>query len=85
MTKGAPPGSKAVAYPSGWMTGDNFDIYWTHFIKFVKCTKESPVLAILDNHDSHITPQGIQKCKDTLLTLPPHTSHKLQPLDIWAV
>uniref|UniRef100_A0A1B6KXW8 DDE-1 domain-containing protein n=1 Tax=Graphocephala atropunctata TaxID=36148 RepID=A0A1B6KXW8_9HEMI len=84
MTKGAPPGSKAVAYPSGWMTGDNFEIYWDHFMKFVKCTKESPVLAILDNHDSHITPKGIQKCKDNgiiLLTLPPHTSHKLQPLD----
>ncbi|KAJ8870481.1 hypothetical protein PR048_029503 [Dryococelus australis] len=82
--QGAPPGPKVVAYPSGWMTGGNIEIYWDHFIIFVKCAKEMPVLAILDSHDSHTTPAGNQKCKDSgiiRLTIPPHTSHKLQPLD----
>lgn len=84
MTCGAPPCSVAVGHPSGWMTGENFEKYWDHFIKFSKCSVKDPVLVILDNHESHITPTGIHKCKDngiTLLTLPPHTSHKLQPLD----
>lgn len=66
------------------MTAENFEDYWLHFIKFSKCSKRNPVLVILDNHESHISPRGLQMCKDngiTLVTLPPHTSHKLQPLD----
>lgn len=84
MTKGAPPGSVASANPSGWMIGDNFELYLYHFIKHVKCTKQSPVFAILDNHDSHITPAGISKSQGNgvvVLTIPPQTCHKLQPLD----
>lgn len=82
MSKGALPGSKAVAYPSGWMIGDNFENYWDHFIKFGKYTKDG-ILPIpvhkkwhpCHNHDSHITPEGIQNCKDNgiiLLTIPPN-------------
>lgn len=39
---------------------------------------------IFDNHESHISIDSIIFCKDNgihLLTLPPHTSQKLQPLD----
>lgn len=84
MTVGAPPGTSVAAHPSGWMTGDNFVLFLHHFIKYTKCTKDRQVLVIMDNHDSHITPTGLQICKDNgivLLTIPPHTSHKLQPLD----
>lgn len=84
MTRGGPPGMQAAAHPSGWMTGENFQLYLHHFIKFTKCSKNNEVLIILDNHESHISVEGLQLCKDngiTLLTLPPHTSHKLQPLD----
>jgi DDE superfamily endonuclease len=38
----------------------------------------------MDNHESHISVAIIDFCKDngiTLLTFPPHCSHKLQPLD----
>ena len=38
----------------------------------------------MDNHDSHISIETIDIFKEngvTLLTLPPHCSHKLQPLD----
>ncbi|XP_051157997.1 uncharacterized protein LOC127279600 [Leptopilina boulardi] len=41
-------------------------------------------LLILDNHESHLTIEGLEFCKRNnidILTLPPHTSHKLQPLD----
>lgn len=84
MSKGAPPGSHVVAHPSGWMTRENFEVFLKHFIKFSKASREHRVLLVLDNHDSHITPNGINLCRQngiTLLTLPPHTSHKLQPLD----
>ncbi|KAJ8884773.1 hypothetical protein PR048_010969 [Dryococelus australis] len=66
------------------MTGDNFELYLEHFIKFTRCSTENRVLIVLDNHESHITPKGLQICNDNgiaLVTLPSHTSHRLQPLD----
>lgn len=84
MSIGAPPGTGVAAHPSGWMTGENFELYLHHFIKYSKCSKESPVLLVLDNHNDHITPQCFQICKDNgivLITLSSHTSHQLQPLD----
>lgn len=85
MTRGAPPSSEAVTHPSGWMTSDNFELYLIHFIKYTKCSLENKSLLILDNHFSHISPKGLNICKErgvVLLTIPPHTSHKLQPLDV---
>lgn len=66
------------------MTKSNFVIFLKHFIKHVKCAKESKVLMLLDNHDSHILNTSLNLAKNNgivLLTFPPHTSHKLQPLD----
>ena len=43
------------------------------------------VLLILDNHQSHISIEAITFAKENgivLLTIPPHTSNKLQPLDL---
>ena len=72
------------AHSSGWMTSDNFLVFIKHFVQVVKCTKEHPVLLLLDNHDSHTSIQTIDFCKENgvvLLSFPPHCSHKLQPLD----
>lgn len=85
MTEGAPVGSKAVTHQSGWMTAENFEVYLRHFIKFVKCSRDKMVLLVLDNHASHISPNVLDICKSNgivLLTIPPHTSHRLQPLDV---
>ncbi|KAK9744621.1 IMP dehydrogenase / GMP reductase domain [Popillia japonica] len=38
----------------GWMTKDNFLLSLKHFVKYVKCSVEEPVLLIIDNHESHI-------------------------------
>ncbi|XP_041371560.1 uncharacterized protein LOC121385091 [Gigantopelta aegis] len=84
MLRGAPPGSVGVAHPSGWMTGENFVVFLHHFIKNVRCSKDHPVLIIMDNHDSHTTINALNVAKENgivLLTFPPHCSHKLQPLD----
>jgi hypothetical protein len=82
--KGSPPGSSGAANPSGWMTASNFELFLQHFIKFVRCSKDNMVLMIFDNHESHISIASLNLAKDNgiiLLTFPPHTSHKLQPLD----
>ena len=84
MMKGAPPDSIGVANPSGWMSAACFTEFIKHFIKHTKCSKDRPAILILDNHDSHISIEAIDLSKEnnvTLLTLPPHCSHKLQLLD----
>lgn len=82
---GAQPGSKGVAAKSGYMNSDLFtNGYLPFFVQQSRCIPESPVLLILDNHSSHISLTAVDYCKSSgivLLTLPPHTSHKLQPLD----
>lgn len=48
-------------------------------------TKENPILLLCDNHKSHISIEAIDYARENwivYLTFPPHTSHKLQPLDV---
>lgn len=83
----APAGSAMVGHPkaSGWMTNENFSEFMVHFIKHAKPSSEHPALLILDNHQSHINLNVINYTKEnhvTLLSFPPHCSHKLQPLDV---
>ena len=80
----APSGSSGGSNPSGWMNEDNFIAYVKHFIQNVKCSKDAPALLLLDNHDSHLSIEALDLLKDngvTVLSFPPHCSHKLQPLD----
>lgn len=84
MTDNAPPGSAGAPHPSGWMTATNFVLFLQHFKKHVRCSKENPCLIIFDNHESHISIDSVNFARDNgihLLTIPPHTSQKLQPLD----
>ena len=50
----------------------------------VRCTTTSPVLLLLDNHDSHLSIEVLDYAKDhgiVMLSFPPHCSHHMQPLD----
>ena len=79
-----PPGSIGTANGSGWMQEDDFVVFLKHFVNHAKPDKDDPVLLILDNHDSHLSIEALNFCKESgiiLLSLPPHTFHKLQPLD----
>jgi hypothetical protein len=65
-----------------WSHGNKFLEFLGHFIYHVKQTKNQ-VLLLLDNHESHITISAITKCQANaviMLTFPPHTRHKQQPL-----
>lgn len=84
MIHGAPQGTIGATNQSGWSNEGLFLTYLKHFIEFTKPSKESPVLCIMDNHDSHISVPVIELAKTNglvLLSLPPHTSHKMQPQD----
>ena len=82
----APPGSDASGHPkaTGWMTEDTFVKYMKHFVKYTTPSEAKPIILLLDNHVSHISVECITFAKEnniTLLSFPPHCSHKLQPLD----
>lgn len=85
MTNGAPTGTLGLAQQTGWMNSELFPEVLKHFIKITSSSKENPSLLILDNHESHLAPAVLNIAKEngvTLLTIPPHTSHRLQPLDV---
>lgn len=85
LMRGAPPGAIGRAHPSGWVQGNLFTQWLQHFIDRTKPTKESPVLLILDGHYSHtknLDVINLARANHVLiLSLPAHTTHKLQPLD----
>lgn len=79
-----PLGCIGAANPSGWVTNEEFLSFMKHFVFHAKCTKQQPALVILDNHSSHMSLNVINYCRENgvvLLSIPPHTSHRLQPLD----
>ena len=86
LKEGAPPDSIVNCNQSGWMTQETF-IYWMkYFISCVKPSKDKKVLLILDGHTSHTKNlKAIELTREhgvVLLSLPPHCSHKMQPLDV---
>ncbi|CAH1988413.1 unnamed protein product [Acanthoscelides obtectus] len=85
LKKGAPPGSLFAFHPSGWIQTDLFTKWFDHFLEKAKPSAAKPILLILDGHHTHTRNLDVLiKAKDnhvTILCLPPHTTHKLQPLD----
>ncbi len=64
MLVGAPPGSDGVANPSGWSTEAIFFKYMDHFIEHTNPSCENCIILILDNHESHMSPEVINKADD---------------------
>ncbi|KAJ8930258.1 hypothetical protein NQ314_016951 [Rhamnusium bicolor] len=82
--KEGPPGSVDGANPSGWMKETHFLEYVKHFVRHTRASVDRPTVLLLDNHDSHMSVEGLTYCENngvTVLSFPPHCSHKLQPLD----
>lgn len=78
LMDGAPAGSIGMTSDSGFT---NADLYFQWLVHFKECT--SPIL-IIDNHLSNISLQATLYCRENnivVLTLLPHSSHKIQPLD----
>lgn len=78
------PGTTYAATSNGWMEATVFENYFEKaFLK--KIGTDRPVLLIYDGHSTHVTINLIELASRnnvTILKLPPHTSHVLQPLDI---
>ncbi|KAJ4436116.1 hypothetical protein ANN_18743 [Periplaneta americana] len=85
MLLGAPMGTLGLAHSSGWMTAENFVHVMVHFIKFSYSSFTRQTLLICDNHESHTSVEAINLAKANdvhILTVPPHSTHMMQPLDV---
>uniref|UniRef100_UPI00358F9432 tigger transposable element-derived protein 2-like n=1 Tax=Myxine glutinosa TaxID=7769 RepID=UPI00358F9432 len=86
LMDGAPLGSISQCHKSGWMQTEIFTIWFEHFLKVSGASKENKVLLILDGHKTHTQNLDvITMAKDNgvyMLSIPPHCSHKIQPLDV---
>lgn len=61
-------------------------IWFEHFLHHARPTKQDPVLLILDGHATHtrnLTLLEMARANNVhILVIPPHTSHRLQALDV---
>ena len=80
-----PFGSVGVVSDSGWTSSEIFLQWLQHFIDHVKPGEEKKMILLLDGHSSHKSLAAVVMAREnhvSLVCLPPHTSHKLQPLDL---
>ena len=84
LLRGAPAQSLLCVSENGWTNKELFVKWLQHFVKHVRPSKDSKQLLILDGHESHKSIEAIefaQKHFIEMIILPPHTTHRLQPLD----
>ena len=80
---------KLVATVKGYIIKNRFHEYDMHFIQFLKANwlADKPNLLIIDGHKSHLYNlpfyEAIRDNNVEILMIPPHTSHILQPLDLF--
>jgi hypothetical protein len=75
--------------PNAWMTKWLFESWISHFIGFLKkglgIDLNNRHLLILDGHNSHVSLEVVTLAMNSgldIVSLPSHTSHALQPLDV---
>lgn len=84
MGKEEYPGTSYHVTEKGWMTERAFFHWFKNFL-LPHISNEPKNLVIYDGHLSHVSFELIQLAIShnvTILKLPPHTSHILQPLDV---
>ena len=83
--RGTIDGSTVLMHPTGWMTHDGFLETLKHFCEKTRCSLDDKVLLIIDNAECHMTIHAVEYAIQhgiVIVTLPPHTTAKLQPLDV---
>lgn len=85
LQKNGPTGAIYRCSKSGWITEQLFTEWIKHFANYTKATTEDPVMLVMDNHSTHSNLATYNFCRENgikVISIPPHTSHRLQPLDV---
>jgi hypothetical protein len=75
-------GTQYACSESGWMVSE---IFYDWFKYFCLTITQRPLLLVYDGHSTHLTSAVILQARSeniTIVKLPPHTTDKLQPLDV---
>jgi hypothetical protein len=75
----------ASCHVAGWMYVNIFTSQFFHFIEVVKPPIDSPIVLTVDDH--FLTHKiwmldSARKHSVSIIHLPPHSTHNLQPLDV---
>jgi hypothetical protein len=84
LLDGAPPASQGTCSDNGWINGPVFMEWLRFFVETVRPTSENKVILVLDNHESHKYLPALEyasKHHVIFVSLAPHTTHRMQPLD----
>jgi hypothetical protein len=69
--------------PGGYPTAVNKYIKYQFFFCFIKPSADDPALLTVDGHYSHTKNLDVlHKAKEHIVSLPQHSKHKMQPLDV---
>ena len=78
-------GSKGIFTPTGWMNGEVFVQTLEHVKERTGCSVDNKICLIIDNAKCHLNIHVVEYAENNgikIVTLPPHTTDKLQPLDV---
>ena len=80
-------GTQYAATESGWIDSAIFIKWFEHFVRWIDTIRRpgQQALLIFDGHESHVSLNLVklaEKAHVVLLQLPPHTTHRVQPLDL---
>ena len=78
---GAPPQSAGYVSDSGWTDSELFVKWLDHFVSITNASTNAQHPIIIDGHQTQAAINVVRRHGIRLLTLPPHSTHKLQPLD----
>ena len=71
----SPTGSCGAASRSGWINEEIFcDVYLSHLIKHSRCSKEKQIFLLLDNHESHVSLNIIDICRNNGINIRTYNS-----------
>ena len=78
-------GSKGILQANGWMNGECFVQTLQHVHEQSGSSVDNKILLIMDNAECHMNIHAVEFAIQhgiVIVTLPPHTTDKLQPLDV---
>ena len=84
LMNNAPAGSIGECTSNGWTDTDCFLKWLKHFLSIVKACPEEKHILILDGHHRYKTLDAVEYARVhgiERVTLPPHCTHKMHPLD----
>ena len=83
--RGTTPGTTVLLQSNGWMDHELFVKTLEHLHEVSYSSVENKILLIMDNAECHMNIRAVEYAIQhgiVIVTLPPHTTAKLQPLDV---